>query len=202
MSLEMGAFIGIAITALIIVIFNEIGQSFYRNYRRKYYYKIAESHALKMDKPLIVVGCPHNGIGSTLHGPAYGPGNFTIDISGCSKGLCEDVIEQDIVDGLKEFEDNSCVVFISCVLEYVENIDEAIKEINRVAGDQTNVFVVTVGTSSLSAYYYESNNNGKHTDIPLRAFLSAPPEGDFKYQTLGEKKKLTFASNPISKNEL
>jgi hypothetical protein len=187
MSLGMGTVIGIAVVALIIIIFNEIGQSYYRNYRRSYYYKMAAKHALKIDKPLIVIGCPHNGLGAKFHGYAYGPGNFTIDISGCSKGVCEDVIERDIVDSLKTFEDNSCVVFVSCVLEYVEKIDEAIKEINRVAGDQKNIFIVTVGTSSLISYYYSYSNGEKHKDIPLRVFLSAPPTGVFKYQTLGEK---------------
>jgi hypothetical protein len=187
MSLGMSTVIGIAVVALIIVIFNEIGQSYYRNYCRSYYYKMAAKHALKIDKPLIVIGCPHNGLGSKIHGSAYGPGNFTIDISGCSKGICEDVMEKDIVDSLKTFEDNSCVIFVSCVLEYVEKIDEAIKEINRVAGDQKNIFIVTVGTSSLVSYYYSYSNGGKHKDIPLRVFLSAPPDGDFKYQTLVEK---------------
>lgn len=195
----MSTVIGIAVAALIVVIFNEIGQSYYRNYCRSYYYKMAANHALKIDKPLIVIGDPHNGLGAKFHGPAYGPGNFTIDISGCSKGICEDVMERDIVDSLKVFEDGSCVVFVSCVLEYVEKIDEAIKEIKRVAGSSDNIFIVTVGTSSYSSYYYSYSNGGKHQDKPLRVFISAPPEGEFKYQALGEKKKSAAGSRSADK---
>jgi hypothetical protein len=198
MSLGIGTVIGIAIAALIIVIFNEIGQSYYRNYCRSYYYKMAASRALKIDKPLIVIGDPHNGLGAKIHGPAYGSGNFIIDISGCSKKVCNDVMERDIVDSLKVFEDGSCVIFVSCVLEYVENIDEAIKEIKRVAGSSDNIFVVTVGTSSYVSYYYSYSNEGKHQDNSRRVFISAPPNGDFKYQDLSEKKK--HISNPKSVN--
>jgi hypothetical protein len=190
MSLGMGTVIGIAVAAIIVVIFNELGQSYYRNYCRSYYYKMAAKHALKIGKPLIVLGCPHNGLEAKLHGPAYGPGNFTIDISGCTKGICEDVMERSALKSFKAFLDNSCVVFISCVLEYLEEneIKQTIQEIERVAGDQKNIFVVTVGTSSLSAYYYTSNNNGKHKDIAHRVFMSSPPEGPFKYQEINQKK--------------
>lgn len=189
MGFGVGTVIGIAVVILIILIFNEIGQSFYRNYYRGYYYRLAVDKALKIDKPLIVVGCPHNGTDSKLHGPAYGSGNFMIDISGCSKNICQDVMERDIVDSLKVFEDDSCVIFISCVLEYVTNIKEAIKEIKRVAGSLDNIFVVTVGTSSWASYYYTNNNGGKHKDVPRRVFINSPPNGDFEYQELGQKKK-------------
>jgi hypothetical protein len=188
MSLGISHVIGIAIVAIIIVMFNELGQSYYRNYCRSYYYKIAVKRALELDKPLIVIGDPHNGLGAKIHGPAYGAGNFTIDISGCSKGICPDVMERDIVDSLNVFNDDSCVIFISCVLEYVEKIDDAIKEIKRVSGSSDNIFVVTVGTSSIVTYFYSYNNGGKHHDKPLRVFMSAPPVGDFSYQDLREKK--------------
>jgi hypothetical protein len=188
MTVGVGAVFGISIVLIIILIFNEIGQSYWRNYYRGNYYKLATARALATDKPLIVIGCPHNGLGSKFHGPAYGSGNFVIDISGCTKGICKDVMERDIVDSLKVFEDNSCVIFVSCVLEYVENIVDAIKEIKRVAGSPDNIFIVTVGTSSWVSYYYSFNNCGKHEDVTRRVFLSAPPNGDFKYQDLGKKK--------------
>lgn len=37
--------------------------------------------------------------------------------------------------------DNSSVVFVSCVLEYVTDIDAALREISRIAGSADNVFV-------------------------------------------------------------
>jgi hypothetical protein len=190
MSFDLGNIIGILVIGIIIAIVNEISQSFYRNYCRGHYYKLAVARALKVNKPLIVLGCPHNGLGSRFHGPAYGSGNFVIDVSGCTKGICEDVIERSALKSFKAFESNSCVVFVSCVLEYVDKneITQTIEEIKRVAGCEKNIFVVTVGTSSISSYYYTSNNNGKHRDRTYRVFLNAPPHGDFEYHELNEKK--------------
>lgn len=181
--------IGIAVVIIIILIFNEIFQSYYRNYYRGSYYKMAAERALEIDKPLIVLGDPHNGIGSKFHGPAYGEGNFVIDISGCSKGICENVIERDALASFRAFEDNSCVVFVSCVLEYIDqkDIDATIEEIKRVAGSPDNIFVVTVGTASWASYYYRYSNGGKHKDVPRRVFISAPPVGDFKYNEIKQK---------------
>lgn len=190
MTLGITHVVSIVVVVIILVIFNEIYQSNLRNYNRSYLYKMAVTRSLELDRPLIVIGDPHNGIGAKIYGAAYGSGNFVIDISGCSKEICEDVIERDIVDSLKAFHDDSCIIFISCVLEYVENIDDSIKEITRVSGSNDNVFVVTMGTSSCASYYYSYSNGGKHTDEPRRVFLSAPPEGNFKYQNFKEKKKL------------
>lgn len=174
-------YVGLIVLALLIT--NEICQSFYRNYRRGLLYKLAYARALNQNRPLIVIGDPHNGVGSWVHGPAYGAGSLVIDISGCLSNECN-VIKQDIISGLAEFESNSCVIFVSCVLEYLEDshIERALSEINRVAGSFNNIFVVTVGSASLSAYYYQSSNGGAHTDMSRRVFATAPPHGEFAYR--------------------
>lgn len=191
MGLGLGTVIGFILIILILLIGNEVGQSYYRNYYRGHYYKLAAAKALELDKPLIVVGDPHNGKGSNFHGPAYGSGNFVIDISGCTKGICQDVIERNALDSFKIFEDNSCVIFVSCVLEYIDqkDIDATIKEMQRVAGSNDNIFVVTVGAFSWVSYFYLSDKTQKHRDVPQRIFITAPPEGGFKYQEFTQKQK-------------
>jgi ubiquinone/menaquinone biosynthesis C-methylase UbiE len=51
------------------------------------------------------------------------------------------------------------VIFVSCVLEYVNNIDETIKELYRVSGSKDNLFVVCVNDKSLAAYIYKDNTD-------------------------------------------
>ena len=46
---------------------------------------------------------------------------------------------------------NSAVVFVSCVLDYVADIDAALREISRIASSADNVFVVTVQPWTLTA---------------------------------------------------
>lgn len=173
----------------IIIVLNEIFQSYTRTDARRQLYKLAYDRSITLGRPLIVIGDPHNGLGALLHGPAYGSGSFTIDISGCSKNICADVIERDIIVSLRAFEDNSCVIFVSCVLEYIKDadIETAISEIQRVAGSSNNIFVVTVGSTSLSSYYYSYDNNGKHLDVAARIFKSAPPNGPFKYTNFSSR---------------
>ncbi len=61
----------------------------------------------------------------------------------------------DITKGpIPDVADNSSVVFVSCVLEYVTDIDAALREISRIAGSADNVFVVTVQPWTLTARLY------------------------------------------------
>jgi hypothetical protein len=49
---------------------------------------------------------------------------------------------------------NSVVVFISCVLEYVGDLPAALREIQRIAGDLENIYIVTVQPWTLTASLY------------------------------------------------
>jgi len=61
----------------------------------------------------------------------------------------------DITKGpIPDVADNSAVVFVSCVLEYVTDIKAALREISRIAGSADNVFVVTVQPWTLTARLY------------------------------------------------
>lgn len=93
--------------------------------------------------PLIVVGAPDQG-------PTPGPGcgDVTIDILGSG---CPVTLKADITKPLP-FPDNSAVVFVSCVLEYVGDYDAALQELKRVSGGR--LFVVRVEPWTLAAFLY------------------------------------------------
>ena len=64
-------------------------------------------------------------------------------------------IVADITKGpIPDLADDSAVVFVSCVLEYVTDLDAALREIARIAGSADNVFVVTVQPWTLTARLY------------------------------------------------
>ena len=89
-----------------------------------------------------------------------------IDLKSSKK--CKNSIDIDLLEYLKKQENNSLVIFISCVLEYIDNIEETIKEINRVANN--NIFIVTVNKYSFSAYFYTAK------DYQATNIIFGPPE--------------------------
>jgi hypothetical protein len=107
----------------------------------------------------------------------YGHGDETVDLTGCPK--CPNGIKQDIYDHLKSKPDNSCVVFISCVLEYIPHIDNVIYEILRVAGCWENVYVVTVNKNTLSAYFYKDKN-----DVSKNIVFAPPKYNKITYEKI------------------
>lgn len=155
----------------LLLFFYEILHGYKRQRDRISYYNMAINKSKQLNKPLIVYGDPYNGTGSKIYNTfmkTYGCGDECIDLTGCPK--CINGKKQDILEHLKSKPDNSCVVFISCVLEYIPHIDKVIPEILRVAGTWDNVYVVTVNKNTFSAYMYKN----KH-DIS-RNIVFAPPE--------------------------
>jgi len=115
----------------------------FRRNQRRFLYKKALERARKTGKKLLVVGDPNNGVFNSMLGPDYEPGDECLDITGCPKvddsvvkykGKMEDILPQ--LDLQKR------VVFISCVLEYVDDIDSVVKELSRM--DEKDIFIVTV----------------------------------------------------------
>ena len=164
---------------LIIVLVYEFIQGYNRQLDRYTYYKMAQKKAKELNRPLVVYGDPYNGTGSKIYNnflKTYGCGDETVDLTGCPK--CPNGKKQDMLENLKSKPDNSCVVFVSCVLEYIDDIDDIISEILRVAGDWKNVFIVTVNEHTLSAYLYKDKNDMS------RNIVYAPP----KYRSITYKK--------------
>src|SRR5437870_4985295 len=101
-----------------------------RRIRRLKSYRIAYNLARKKTKPLIVIGDPEAGWNK---GMDYGCGDLCIDMIGCNN--CYQQMKGKVHQILKNFSSNSAVIFISCVLEYVDPKDfgETLKQIKRVA---------------------------------------------------------------------
>lgn len=102
---------------------------------------LAEAKALK--KPLVVVGAPDAGVTA-----GYGCGDITIDAGSSS---CPRFMQADITKKIP-LADNSAVVFVSCVLEYVDDYPAAMKELRRVAG--SHLYVVRVEPWTLAGWLY------------------------------------------------
>jgi hypothetical protein len=162
------------IILIIIIISYEFFHGYLRQRDRQNYFKSAEKRAKELKRPLLVYGDPYNGNGSKIYNTfmdTYGCGDETVDLTGAPK--CKNGIKMDILSHLKTKKSDSAVIFISCVLEYVDEIDEIISEIKRVAGSLDNVFIVTVNRHTLSAYFY---SDGSDTS---KRIIYAPPEYDY-----------------------
>ena len=106
-------------------------------------YREAFALSRQIGKPLLVVGAPDLG---ATGGPGYGDMVVDIRPSSCPNSFVADITER-IPLG-----DDSCVVFVSCVLEYVSDLHAALRELRRVAGDR--VFICRVQPWTLAAYLY------------------------------------------------
>lgn len=119
---------------------------------RRETYDRAARRAAALHRPLVVVGDPDGGAHTRLY-RAYGCGDLCVDINGCP--LCKVVQVADITDGpVPGIADNSAVVFVSCVLEYVGDAAAAVHELQRIAGSPDNLFDVAVQPWTLTAALY------------------------------------------------
>jgi SAM-dependent methyltransferase len=131
-----------------------------------------------LDRPLIVVGARSGGGGglrTTGNLSQYSCGDVCgcVDLAGCTD--CKSVGRDVCVYGSIPVEDDSSVVFVSHVLEYVDDPDRAWAEITRVAGSPERVYV--------------SRNQpwATWTRVATGArwmIDNAPPSGEFKYHAV------------------
>lgn len=99
-----------------------------------------------------VIGDPDAGMHTRLR-RAYGCGDVCVDAKGCP--MCPVVRVANIAAGpVPGLADNSAVVFVSCVLEYVGDLVAALTEIQRVAGDLENIYIVNVQPWTFTASLY------------------------------------------------
>ncbi|MCY1004432.1 hypothetical protein OV079_02380 [Nannocystis pusilla] len=115
-------------------------------------FQSAVERAAALGRRLVVIGDPDAGLHTRLM-RAYGCGDVCIDMNGCPK--CPVTLVADITKGpIADIADDSAVVFVSCVLEYVSDLNAALREVSRMAGSPDNVFVVTVQPWTLTARLY------------------------------------------------
>lgn len=115
----------------------------HRRTRRGVAFDEARELADELGRPLVVVGAPDRGSTS-----GYPCGDITIDIAPSS---CPGAIQADITRRLP-FDDDSVVVFESCVLEYVDDAEAAQAELARISGGR--LFQVRVEPWTVTAYAY------------------------------------------------
>lgn len=104
----------------------EGGWWLWRKMERTRVFNLAQAKATELGRPLVVVGAPDLG-------PTEGPGcgDITVDLAAGSQ--CPNFLRADISKPLP-MADDSVVVFVSCVLEYVDDFPAAVAELRRVAG--------------------------------------------------------------------
>ena len=137
-----------------------------RRWDRRKLYDAAQTRAKMLDRPLVVVGAPNAGVATRL-APIYDCGDICIDLQGCKKCGAP---PRDVTD-LSDLADDSAVVFVSCVLEYVTDPAAAVQELQRVAG--SNLFVVRVPPWSIVHLTYGPSRQRllsvpKGTGTPIR----------------------------------
>ena len=114
-------------------------------------YATAQSAARASNRRFVVVGDPNSGIHTRLQA-AYGCGDVCVDLTGCP--ACPTGVVVDLTSGRMPLEDNTGIVFCSCVLEYVSDPHAAWREMVRVAGSPFNVYLVTVQPDTLTSVLY------------------------------------------------
>lgn len=130
----------------------EAGMALHRFEARRRAFDAAARRAALLQRPLVVVGDPDAGAHTRII-RAYGCGDLCVDINGCP--LCKVVQVADITAGpVPGVADDSAVVFVSCVLEYVGDAAAAVRELRRIAGSPDNLFDVSVQPWTLTAALY------------------------------------------------
>ena len=130
----------------------ESGAAMVRFRERTVAFMSAMERATALGRRLVVIGDPDAGMHTRL-ARAYGCGDVCVDLNGCPK--CPMTIVADITKGpVPELTADSSVVFVSCVLEYVPDLEAALAEIARIAGSAENVFIVNVQPWTLTARLY------------------------------------------------
>jgi len=134
------------------VLITEAGAALNRFEARRRTFDAAARRAALLQRPLVVVGDPDAGTHTRIV-RAYGCGDLCVDINGCP--LCPVTRAVDITKGpVADLANDSAVVFVSCVLEYVSDPDAAARELKRIAGSSANLFVVFVEPWTLTAALY------------------------------------------------
>jgi hypothetical protein len=130
----------------------EGGMALRRFEARRHGFEAAAQRAASLGRVLVVVGDPDAGAHTRL-ARAYDCGDLCVDLRGCPR--CQVMQAADLTAGpVPGVADDSAVVFVSCVLEYVSDPEAALRELQRMAGSRENLFIVFVEPWSLTAALY------------------------------------------------
>ena len=135
---------------LVVIILYEIIIMLIRKIKRRILFKQAKQRAKLTGKKLLVIGDPYNGLASKTTGCDYGCGDICLDLTGCPN--CPKTLKGKLEEHISKINLNEHVVFISCVLEYVDDLDYINSYLSKM--NQQDLFVVNVEWYSLMAYFY------------------------------------------------
>lgn len=155
---------------------------FFRHHRRIKVFNMAMKKSIETGKQLMVIGDPYTGSYITkMYNKIFGTyscGDVCVDLTGCPKCSKQtDKIVGNIENILSNYKYNNFVIFVSCVLEYVDDIDFVISELYRVSGG--DLYVVFT-KNPVSSYHDDAGTFGIKNKI-----ISAPPEsGEIRYKRM------------------
>ena len=152
----------------------ELWNSGQRWSRRRDYFYAASERARQTGRRLVVIGDPDSGAHTSLF-RAYDCGDLCVDLMGCE--LCPGSQAINLSTGhVTTIADNSAVVFVSCTLEYIPDVQAAWREILRMAGSTENVYVVPVGeTWGIAGVLYPGAQWSVEAAPPTGSALVATP---------------------------
>jgi hypothetical protein len=120
---------------------------------RRKLYDDALAKARERGKPMLVVGRPTGWTPGATSFKRHGPGDVCIDIAGASE--CPVGLQADVTDLSRWSDDSFGSVFSACVLEQVEDLAAAWREINRVSGG--HVYIVHAQAWTPFAYWLKDH---------------------------------------------
>jgi hypothetical protein len=166
----------IVLVALFIIAY-EFKIVFYdRAKRRKDMFAKALAAKNRTGKPIMVIGDPATD-NYSLTKFDYGCGDLCVDINGCPN--CANAQTRDINYGFSDFADNSHVVFVSCTLEYSNDIYSVYDELMRISGG--DLFIVAIEPNSIKTNlarnlgYSQFNRKWRIHSLPNINTLIAEP---------------------------
>ena len=164
-----------------MIIIYELILTYTRFIKRRQIYQLALQKSKELNKPLMVIGDPDNGATNYIFGRSYGCGDVCLDLTGCPG--CTNGIKETIENYLPKLDNNTYVIFISCVLEYVktQNLDIIMNQIKRVSGGY--YYIVSVEPFSLTALFYPTKFLTGESG-PNQIILSEYPEKELRYLSL------------------
>lgn len=134
---------------LLVILAYEVGMVYLgRRWRRRKIYRLAALKSKQISKPLLVIGDPYAD-NYSISSADYGCGDVCLDINGSS---CPVARRYDLNNGMKDFKSNSFVIFISCTLEYVDDVSKVYAELKRVSGG--DLFVVNMEPYTLKTLFF------------------------------------------------
>jgi len=92
----------------------------HRRWERQELYERAFNRSLATNKSLLVIGDPDTGFINYWLGRDYECGDICLDLTGCPQ--CNNSLKGNLEVLLPSFETGKYVVFISCTLEYLQNM--------------------------------------------------------------------------------